>query len=89
MTVDNYLESFQNIHQVVDHCGGNFGMHPSLVQDILNKTGNTSPTTTDTKEAGEKSKDAYPAMAFICGLNRDKYQDLLDDLSKSYISGRD
>ena len=89
MTVNNYLESFQNIHQVVDHCGGNFGTHPSLVQDILDKAGNTLPTTTETKEAGNKSRDAYLAMVFLCEMNHDKYQDLLDDLSNSYISGRD
>ena len=88
-TVDSYLESFQNMNQVVEHCGGNFGTHPLLVQNILTKNGVTSPTNTQKAEAEDKLKEAYLAITFLCGLNREKYQDLLDDLSHLFITGKD
>ena len=87
MTVDNYLESFQNINQVVEHCRGNFSVLLSLAKEVLDKTGKSSPTADEKKVAEGKAREAYLAMAFLCSLNREKYQDLLDNLSNTYISG--
>ena len=83
------MESFQNLAQVVEHCGGNFGDHPSLIKYVLQKKNIAIPDTTQSKAALEECREAYLVITFLCGLNCDKYQDLLDDLSNSYLAGRD
>ena len=83
------MESFQNLVQVVEYCGGNFGDHPSLIKYNLMKKGISNLDTAQSKAALEESKEAYLAITFFCGLNREKYQDLINDLSKSYLAGRD
>ena len=88
-TVDNYLESFTNLVQVIEHCGGNFGTHPTLVDYNLKANNIASPDPTQRAAAEENSKEAYMATAFLCGLNKEKYQELLDDLSNAYLAGRD
>ena len=88
-SVDSYLETFQNLVQVSDHCGGNFGLHSKLINDILTKAGITSPTDDQQRAAETESKEKYLAMAFLCGLNKEKYQGLMDDLSNSFLNGRD
>ena len=83
------MESFQNWVQVVEYCGGNFGDHPSLIKYNLMKKGITNTDTAQSKAALEESKEAYLAITFLFGLNCEKYQDLLDDLLKSYLVGHD
>ena len=87
---DAYLESFQNLVSVVEHCGGNFAVHPNLIDYVLKNKGVTLPgDATERKNAEEESKEAYLAMAFLNGLNKYKYQDLMDELSNAYLTGRD
>ena len=83
------MESFHNLFQVVDHCGGNFGVHPSLITYNLAEKGITTPSNTEKTNAEEESREAYLAISFLSGLNREKYQELLDNLSNSFLSGRD
>ena len=89
MGCDSYMESFQNLVQVIEHCGGDFGNHPTLIKYNLKQKGITAPDSTKSKNALEESKEAYLAISFLCRLNKDKYQDLLDNLSNSYLAGQD
>ena len=41
------------------------------------------------KKATDESREAYLAMAYLCGLSKERYQELLDDLSNDYLAGRD
>ena len=36
----------------------------------------------------EEVKRRYHALAFLCGLNRKRYQGLLDELAHSFLNGR-
>lgn len=89
MTNDAYLESYQNQWDMVSHCGGNLMLLSSLVEHILKEEGITSPTSDERDAATTKARAAYKAMTFLCGLNKDRYQDLLDDLANSYLAGQD
>lgn len=90
-TNNNYMETFQILSQVVTHCGGNFGHHPELVKYVLKQKGltKTSAQTQEIEEAAAEFREAYMAMAFLSGLNNDKYQGLLDELTNAFLSGRD
>ena len=51
-----------------------------------------SETTSDHTEIATVDKaamNAHEAMTFMCGLNQTRYQSLMDDLSNSYLNGRD
>ena len=89
MTNSSYLEAYQNLRDVVSHCGGNLNVHESLVKHTLKEKGITSPSTNEQKAATEKAKAAYKAMSFLCGLNKYRYQDLLNDLANAYLAGCD
>ena len=43
---------------------------------------------TDLSITRVEAKEGYHALAFLCGLNRKKYQELLDELANSYLNGR-
>ena len=89
MTNDAYLESYQNLCDVVSHCGGDLMLHESLVEHTLKEEGIPNPTADERNAATTKARAAYGAMSFLCGLNKEHYQDLLNDLAKSYLAGRD
>ena len=71
-TNDHYLESFTNLVQVIKHCGGNFGTHPTLVNYVLASKGINTASPTKAAEAAEELKEAYMAMAFLCGVNKER-----------------
>ena len=69
---DNYMDSFQNLVQVADHIEGNFGEHPGLVKCYFKQRSITSPSDDERKAGRSASKEAYLAMAFLSGLNKEK-----------------
>ena len=89
VTNDTYLEAHQNLVDFIDHCGGNLAGRKTLAKYILEKKGLTSPSDDEKKAAASKAKDAYEAMAYLCGLNRDRYQDLLNQLANAFLAGQD
>ena len=46
-------------------------------------------TSEQRNKARVKSTEAYLAIAYLCGLNEDKYKGLLNDLYNVYMHGRD
>ena len=65
-------------------------MHPDLVDHVLKKNGITPPgNVTEQKKAEEELKEAYLAMAFLSGLSKEKFQDLLEDLSNAFLASQD
>ena len=88
---DTYLDSYNNLQDVVEHCGGNIGNHPSLLAYTY-KLKNINETTTDSEEIKtvlNATKESYGAIAFLCGLNQTRFQGLMDELANSYLNGRD
>ena len=91
VSADSYLESFTNLYDVVSACGGTIGEHENLEAYMYKKKKINPTTASDAQKATVKkhSIEAYKATAFLCGLNQTKYQHLLDDLSNSFLNGRD
>ena len=76
--------------EAVEHCGGEIGKHRELWDYLLKKKGITGGGTEDDKtKADVESKEAYEAVAFLCGLNGERYQGLLDELANAFLNGRD
>ena len=88
MSNDNYLEAHQNLRNVAKHCGGNLTKHDSLTEHFLQKKGRSTPSNNELAAAVKEAKDTYEAMVFLCSLNKERYQDLLDQLVNAYLSGR-
>ena len=90
-TCDDYLKSYESHQDVVRHCGGRIGEHDAIVEYHLKMAGKTfeSATLSEKEAAATEGRDAYEAMAFLAGLNPDRYQDLLNELANAFNAGRD
>ena len=86
---DNYLEAKQNLVDVVDHCGGNLAGHKSLTKYMLHRKGITAPLDNEKTAAATEAKDAFETMAYLCGLNKERYQDIPDIQAKSYLADQE
>lgn len=85
--VDKHLETFSNQHNVTLHCGATIRIFDSLYDYILVKNG-VAPSSADETEKENASMEAYKAIAFLCTLNKDHYQDMLDELVNLFLKGR-
>ena len=88
-TCDKYLDNFNNLKDVIKQCGGNVTSHDLLTRYSRKQKGITNPSSDKRKVAKSKSKEAYKAMEFLCGLSREQYGDLLDQLANSFLAGHD
>ena len=71
--------------EAVEHCGGEIGKHRELRDYLLKKKGITGGGNEDDKtKADVESKEAYEAVAFLCDLNGERYQGLLDELANAF-----
>ena len=89
-TINNvYLEAHQNLRDVTQHCGGKLTSRKTLTHYTLDAKEITQPQPDDTKKAEAKAKEAHKAVAFLCGLHKERCQDLLDQLANAFLVGRD
>jgi hypothetical protein len=91
MTVQVFLERYQNNIDVIEHCGGSIGVEPILVENILTELGLTMSTasTVEATAAGNVAQESYLASAFLLASDRTRYGKLLEDLENDYLQGRD
>ena len=89
MTNEMYLESHQNLRNVIDHYSKNLTVHSALITYALDKNGLSSPDDAQQKFASSKAKETYEAIEFFSGLNKKRYQDLLNRLANAFLVGRD
>ena len=71
-TTQAYLEQFQNVVDVIEHCGGSLGFEPGLHEEILSKKGIPRQVVT-TKQKDQIAKEAherYLGTAFLCGSDQ-------------------
>lgn len=73
------------------HCGAKIGMHPALVKHMLEAKQIDPDAASEDQitEATEEARDAYEAMIYLCSLNRDRYQGMMDELTNVYLRDRD
>jgi hypothetical protein len=86
-----YLDRFQNCVDVLEHCGGAIGPDPALVEQILQRDGNTTATaaTDELTAAKEGAIEEYLAMVFLLGADRNRYGKLVEDLENAFTQGND
>ena len=65
---------------MVEHCGGNVTTQNFLIVFALKQKNITNPSHDEQKDATAEVKEEYEAMAFLCGLARERYQILHDQL---------
>ena len=91
-TNNTYLEQFNNNNEVVDHAGVKLSNNETLVHLVLREDGidpSGSVGTTELEAAKVEAKEQFDAAAFLSGLNYQRYQTLVDELSNSFLNGRD
>eukprot|EP00957_Ditylum_brightwellii_P162877 12403302-Ditylum_brightwellii.AAC.1 len=94
MTLEAYLDEFNNQKDVVGQCGGDIGIHPGLMENALRNM-NIDPddpnnySTDDLKEAHRNAKEAYLAFVFLSNANKAKFALLLRELANSNLRGSD
>ena len=66
--------------KMLEHYGVKIGNHPDLQTYILAESNIDPVTVTEAHilQATSDAIEAYCAVAFLCGLNHDRYQYLLD-----------
>jgi hypothetical protein len=81
MTMQAYLEMFQNIVDVIEHSGGSIGNHPGIVAAIIKKHGLTVATITSDEMAALdlEGQQEYLAVSFLLNVDQARYA--------SYIQG--
>eukprot|EP00957_Ditylum_brightwellii_P031530 2390754-Ditylum_brightwellii.AAC.1 len=73
-TLEQYMESFLNIIDVIKHNDGNIGKHPKLGSYLCKLDGDEGYVNAAVVKLSLKcSTEAYFAYAFISGTNRKKY----------------
>ena len=89
--VSEYMDVFMSNKNMLEHCGAQIGNHPDLQTYLLIESNIDPVTATNDQKllATNNAIEVYCAIAFLCGLNRNRYQDLLDELINSYLNGRD
>jgi hypothetical protein len=89
-TCPDYLEKFRNHIEVVSHCGGSPGIHPSRVNSILLRNGHNINTTNGQKIAAEKEcREEYLATALLLSSDRKRFGKLVEDIENDHIRGID
>jgi hypothetical protein len=80
-----FLEQFQNIVDVIEHCGGHIGHDSGLIK--LVSDGTSKPAIVGAKDATKIAQEHYLANAFILGTDKSCYGRLLDSFKNDYLQG--
>jgi hypothetical protein len=91
MTCQASLEKFQNLVDVLEHCGGTIGQVPGLTNMMLEANG-IDPDLASREQVAEAMKAAqeqYLSVAFLLGSDRNRYGKLMEDLENDYIQRQD
>ena len=87
MSTPAYLETFQNLVDVIEHTGGIIGLEPGIMKAFNLKYGRAA---NKLLSAAEKAvtKDQYLGTAFILMSDRNRFGKLVEDLENAYLHGR-
>ena len=87
----DYLRKFNNMVDVIEHCGGQIGGEPGPIASALTDLGynpnDFNPG--EFMEAYEIVKEEHLALCFLYGADRTRYGDLMRSFENSYIEGTD
>ena len=90
-TTQAYLEQFQNVVDMIEHCGGSIGFEPGLHEEILSKKGipRQVATTKQKDQVAKEARERYLGTAFLCGSDRAQYGGLLEKIKNDFVQGQD
>ena len=82
-----YLDTFQNLVNVIEHTGGIIGLESGIMKAFNLKYGREA---NKLLTAAEKAvtKDNYLAIVFILGADRNRCGKLVEDLENAFLQGR-
>lgn len=104
MPLTSFYQTFKNKIAVIEHQGGDIGVHPALVHDILYENGkkdlsdkiltNKRSTLTDDEwsdydDAKEQARELFLAKVFLRTVNRRRYGSLITELENDQHRGLD
>lgn len=89
-SVQQYLETFQNMVEVLDTIGCNVETN-GLVEMVLKDTNLTLQTANEEQKlaARKTAKQWYLAISFLLGANQQRFGGLIEDLANDYLMGTD
>ena len=75
---------------MLDHAGVELSNNKTLVDVILKEKGlDRAAGSTEINIATAEAKECFDAAAFLSGLNAQRYQSLVNELSDANLNGRD
>lgn len=92
MTDQKFLEKFQSLTEVIEHCGGSIGEEPGMI-DAVSKREYTKDY--DALDGAQKkdvrliARQEYLGTAFVLKADRGRYHKLVMDLENSHTQGVD
>jgi hypothetical protein len=92
MTIQAYLELFQNAVDIIQHRGGGaIGNHPGIVDLIMTCRGLNAALTSDAEKAkiAKEAQDEYLAVAFLLNADRTRYSSMLQDYKNDFLEGQE
>lgn len=91
MSTVKYMETFQNVIDVIEHSGGTVGNEPGIVEGIAAHQGLDMATVDSDQEAAlnQAARQHYLAVAFIFNSDRNRFGRLLENLENDFLLGDD
>ena len=93
MSCQQYRETFTNLVEVIEHCGGAVGDEPGMVDKVLGElkppVARIAASDEEMEDARAAAKERYLACAFLLGSDRNRYGRLIEDLENSFTQKQD
>lgn len=90
MTVNTYLEHFQNLVEVIEHTGGTIGYHNGMIAEVAKENNVTFENVTPAQLLifREKAKERFLAVSFLLNADRSRFGRLIEDTENGYLRTR-
>ena len=90
-SVAAYYEQFNNIIDMMEHCGASLGEDDGIITKVLehNDIDPTAATATQKENARIEAQEWYYGLAFLMGADRVRFGRYLEDLENDFTQGVD
>ena len=91
MSGANYYEQFNNIIDMLDHCGASLGEDEGIINKVLESSSMTVSTATAilSENAHIEAQEWYYGLAFLMGADHIHFGCYLEDLENDFTQGVD
>ncbi len=90
MTVNDYLDRFVDLTEMVEHCHGGLGDDTYYVDEMLRRDNKTldNATNVEITAAREKCQQEYLASQFLLRADKFRFGKLIEDTQNAYLQGK-